>query len=74
VCIQAGALATQDVDLLWAARKRVQFVSMMARLDSSMLTLLQRADAFLNTPRFEQTVVSATGRMAHMLDEQSLLV
>lgn len=120
VRIQAGALATQDVDLLWDARKRVQFVSTMTRLDSSMLKLLkradrsfrrmddqlesvindkgfmvdflrrvataddlhpfrftqdeddiwpvqaQRADAFLNEPGFEQTIVSVTGHMAVM--------
>lgn len=120
VRIQAAALATQDVDLLWDARKRVQFVGAMERLDSSMLKLLQRADpsfrrmdgqlesavndkgfmvdflrrmatdgdphpfrftddeddiwpvqapraqAFLAAPRFEQPVVSVTGRMALM--------
>jgi hypothetical protein len=44
VRIVQGALATQDVDLLWDARKRVQFVSDMARLDSSMLRVLQQAD------------------------------
>jgi len=120
VRIEAGAMATQDVDLLWDARKRVQFVGAMDRLDSSMLKLLQRVDpsfrrmdtqlesvindkgfmidflrrmavdgdphpfrftddeddiwpvqaaraeAFLNTPRFEQPIVSVTGRMALM--------
>lgn len=44
VRIVQGALATQDVDLLWDARKKVQFVSDMARLDSSMLQVLQQAD------------------------------
>lgn len=120
VRIEAGALATQDVDLLWDARKRVQFLGTMGRLDQSMLKILQRADpsfrrmemqlesvvndkgfmvdflrrmavdgdphpfrftddeddlwpvqaqraeAFLNTPRFEQVIVSVTGRMAMM--------
>ena len=118
--IEAGALATQDVDLLWDARKRVQFASTMAKLDSSLLKLLQRADpsfqrmegqiesaindkgfmvdflrrmategdphpflftddegdlwpvqaqraeAFLNAPRYERVVFSVTGRMALM--------
>lgn len=118
VRIEAGAMATQDVDLLWDARKRVQFLGTMDRLDSSMLKLLQkvdpsfrrmdtqlesvindkgfmvdflrrmavdgdphpfrftddeddlwpvqaeRAEAFLNKPRFEQPIVSVTGRMA----------
>ncbi len=120
VRIEAGALATQDVDLLWDARKRVQFLGTMGRLDQSMLKILQRADpsfrrmemqlesvvndkgfmvdflrrmavdgdphpfrftddeddlwpvqaqraeSFLNTPRFEQVIVSVTGRMAMM--------
>lgn len=120
VRIQAGALATQDVDLLWDARKRVQFIGRMNRLDGSMLKVLQgadrsfrrmdnqlesaindkgfmvdflrrvavdgdphpfrftddegdiwpvqaqRAEMFLHTARFEQTVVSVTGRMALM--------
>lgn len=120
VRIAAGALATQDVDLLWDARKRVQFLGTMDKLDSSVLKVLQRADpsfrrmdnqlesvindkgfmvdflrrmaveddphpfrftddegdiwpvqaqraeAFLNMPRFEQAIVSVTGRMALM--------
>lgn len=44
VRIQQGALATMDVDLLWDARKRVQFMTTMERSDSSILAVLQRAD------------------------------
>jgi len=120
VRIEAGAMATQDVDLLWDARERVQFLGTMDKLDSSVLKILQqvdpsfrrmdtqlesvindkgfmidflrrravdgdphpfrstddesdlwpvqaaRAEAFLNTPRFEQPIVSVTGRMALM--------
>ncbi len=43
--IVPGALATQDVDLLWDARKRVQFVVDLERDAGSMLTVLQRVDA-----------------------------
>lgn len=39
-----GALATQDVDLLWDAGRRVSFVTTMAKLDKSMLQVLQRAE------------------------------
>lgn len=39
-----GALATQDVDLLWDARKRVKFFTTMEQQDASMLAILQRAD------------------------------
>ena len=42
--IVQGALATQDVDLLWDARKRVQFMTDLEKLDASMLRVLQRAD------------------------------
>jgi hypothetical protein len=44
VRIVQGALATQDVDLLWDARRRVQFFTDMKRLDTSMLRVLQKAD------------------------------
>ncbi len=45
VRIVQGALATQDVDLLWDARRRVQFITDLGKLDLSMLQVLQRADA-----------------------------
>lgn len=44
VRIEQDALATQDVDLLWDTRKRVQFVHDMERLDTSVLGVLQKAD------------------------------
>lgn len=43
--IQSEALATQDVDLLWDARKRVKFLSCLKRSESSMLGLLKKADS-----------------------------
>jgi hypothetical protein len=49
VRIVTGALATQDVDLLWDARKRVQFMTEIDHLDASMLSVLKRAD-----PTFER--------------------
>ena len=45
VRIVPGALATQDVDLLWDARKRVQFVVDLGRDAGSMIGLLQRVDS-----------------------------
>jgi hypothetical protein len=44
VRIVQGALATQDVDPLWDARRRVQFVTDLGKLESSVLGVLQRAD------------------------------
>jgi len=114
------ALATQDVDLLGDARKRVQFIADLNKLGTSVLKILQRVDAsferkqtqgetaindrgfevdfirrvpegddphpfrfssdeadlwpiqanrasvLTSAPRFEQVVVSVTGRMALM--------
>ena len=45
VRIVPGALATQDVDLLWDARKRLQFVVDLARDAGSVLTVLKRVDS-----------------------------
>ena len=45
VRIIPGALATQDVDLLWDARKRLQFVVDLARDAGSVLAVLKRADS-----------------------------
>lgn len=45
VRIVQSALATQDVDLLWDARRRVQFMATMTTLDTSVLSVLQRVDA-----------------------------
>lgn len=39
-----GALATQNIDLLGHAGRRVNFVTTMVRLDQSMLQVLQKAE------------------------------
>jgi len=44
VRFEDGALATRDVDLLWDTRKRVQFVSQMRELDTTMLAALRKVD------------------------------
>jgi hypothetical protein len=71
VRIVQRALATQDVDLLWDARWRVQFMTDLARLDTSMLGVLQRAD-----PTFErkegqnETAINARGFEVDFLRRQ----
>jgi hypothetical protein len=45
VRIEAGALATHDVDMLWDAGKHVRFYADIQRLDTSMLKLLQKVDS-----------------------------
>jgi hypothetical protein len=71
VRIVPAALATQDVDLLWDARKRVQFLTDLARLDTSMLKLLQRADkTFERKPGQNETAINARGFEVDFLRRQ----
>ncbi len=71
VRIVQGALATQDIDLLWDARRRVRFMSDMARLDTSVLQVLQRADAsFQRKEGQNETAVNASGFEVDFLRRQ----
>jgi hypothetical protein len=71
VRIVQGALATQDVDLLWDARKRVRFLTDMGKLDSSMLGVLQRADAtFQRKEGQNETAINARGFEVDFLRRQ----
>lgn len=54
VRIVPGALATQDVDLLWDARRRVRFLADIKHLDKSVLQVLQEVD-----PTFERKALHA---------------
>ena len=71
VRIVAGALATQDVDLLWDARNRVRFIADIEKLDTSILAVLQLAD-----PTFErkegqnETAITAKGFEVDFLRRQ----
>ncbi len=44
VRLDADALATRDIDLLWDTRKRIIFSTRLARVDSSMLGVLKKVD------------------------------
>ncbi|MFT3819676.1 MAG: GSU2403 family nucleotidyltransferase fold protein [Rubrivivax sp.] len=62
VRIAQGALATQDVDLLWDARRRVQFVTDLERGDRSMLGVLQRVDpTFRRKELHHETAINDRG-------------
>ena len=62
VRIAQGALATLDVDLLWDARKRVQFMTDLERLDASVLSVLKRADpTFERKQGHNETAINARG-------------
>ena len=71
VRIVQGALATQDVDLLWDARRRGRFVTDMERLDLSMLGVLQRADpTFQRKEGQNETAINAKGFEVDFLRRQ----
>lgn len=62
VRITQGALATQDVDLLWDARKRIQFITDLKRTDVSMLRILQRVDpSFQRKEMQNETAINERG-------------
>lgn len=44
VRLEADALVTRDIDLLWDTRKRIIFSTQLARVDSSMLGVLKKVD------------------------------
>lgn len=71
VRIVQGALATQDVDLLWDARRRVHFMTDLEKLDSSMLRVLQRADATFHCKKGQnETAINAKGFEVDFLRRQ----
>lgn len=71
VRIVQGALATQDVDLLWDARRRVRFITDLGKLDLSMLRVLQRADAtFVRKEGQNETAINAQGFEVDFLRRQ----
>ena len=71
VRIVQGALATQDVDLLWDARRRVKFVTDLGRLELSMLRVLQQADAtFVRKEGQAETAINAKGFEVDFLRRQ----
>jgi hypothetical protein len=71
VRIVQGALATQDVDLLWDARRRVRFITDLGRLEVSMLQILQRADpTFQRKEGQNETAINAQGFEVDFLRRQ----
>ncbi len=71
VRIVQGALATQDIDPLWDARQRLRFVTDLAKLDTSILRLLQTADAsFQRKHGQNETAINAKGFEVDFLRRQ----
>lgn len=62
VQIIQSALATQDIDLLWDARKKVSFVTDMQATQASMLDLLKKVDrTFERDPLKREAAVNSRG-------------
>jgi len=71
VRIVQGALATQDVDFLWDARKRVRFITDLGKLEVSMLQVLQRADpTFHRKEGQNETAINSRGFEVDFLRRQ----
>lgn len=71
VRIVQDALATQDVDLLWDARKRVRFLTDIEKLDTSILKVLQRADrTFVRKEGQNETAINSRGFEVDFLRRQ----
>ena len=71
VRIVQGALATQDVDLLWDARKRVRLITDLGKLETSVLGVLQRADpTFQRKEGQNETAINAKGFEVDFLRRQ----
>jgi len=71
VRVVQGALATQDVDLLWDARKRVRFLTDLRELETSMLGVLQRADpSFRRKEGQNETAINDQGFEVDFLRRQ----
>ena len=62
VRVMPGALATQDVDLLFDTRKRVSFMTRLAENDLSLIDILRKVDKTFAVKEDQlQTAVNATG-------------
>ncbi len=80
VRLSPTALATQDIDILFDARKRLTFLTQLSRHDVSFIDILKKADkSFTIMPDQLQTAVNAQGfevdvlrRMAQNGDEHPM--
>lgn len=72
VRIAQGAMTTLDVDLLWDARKRVRFLTDIEKLNTSILQVLQQADAtFERKEGQNETAINAQGFEVDFLRRQA---
>lgn len=68
VRLSPGALATQDIDILFDARKRLTFLTQLTRHEVSLIDILKKADkTFSVMPDQLQTAVNAHGFQVDVL-------
>ena len=68
-----GAVATQDIDLVWDVRKRVHFATQLKRLDTSMLGVLKKVDpSFRIRPDHKYTAVNKAGFEVDIIRRQAV--
>lgn len=68
VRISAGEMTTQDIDLLWDARKKVRFFADMQRINKSVLSILQEVDAsFIRQDLATETAINDKGFLVEFL-------
>jgi hypothetical protein len=73
VRIIQSALATRDIDLLWDARKCVQFISDIEKLDSSLLNILKEVDpSFERKEGQNETAINAKGFEVDFLRREAI--
>ena len=62
VRVESAATATQDIDLLFNTQKRMSFLTQLQRVDSSLISVLRKADKTFSVRRDQlQTVVNDKG-------------
>lgn len=73
VRIAPGALATEDVDLLWDARHRVKFLTDMKRSDASILRILKSIDpSFRRKDMHNEAAINAKGFQVEFLRRMAI--
>ena len=68
VRLDTGTVATRDIDLLWDTRKRLQFSTQLARVDSSMLGVLKKVDSTFRIRQSQKyTAVNQDAGLSHQI-------
>jgi len=75
VRLDAGTLATRDMDLLWDTRKRILFSTQLAKVDSSMLGVLKKVDSTFRIRKSQKyTAVNKDGFEVDIIRRANVLL